>query len=353
MKQLLHALPYTIGFLFPMIAFATFLGWIEFSWVLPIVAFVIIPILDQVLPYSEDNLSKEDVEDLKESPVHSFLLMAMLPIQWMLIATLCIEVSTASFADLNWHWVGMIFSMGICCGTFGINVAHELGHRNDRLSQFCAKGLLMSSLYMHFIIEHNRGHHRHVATDLDPATSKKGQLVYHFWIQSTLGAVASAWQLEEQRLEKKKLAWYHNEMIWMMLLQFSVVIGIGLTLGAVSMISFVFAATIGFLLLETINYIEHYGLQRSLRDNGKFERVKPHHSWNCNRSIGRLLLFELTRHSDHHAYAKRPYQILRHFDTAPQLPAGYPAMIVLALVPPLWFMVMDKQLEMYQSRVSC
>ena len=353
MKKLMHALPYTIGFLFPLIALATFWEVLHFSWVLPIVAFIIIPILDQLLPYSDSNLSKEDTDYLQDSPFHTALLMMMLPLQWLLIFTLCYQVSNFSYGDLNWHWAGMIFSMGICCGTFGINVAHELGHRNDKLSQFCAKGLLLSSLYMHFIIEHNRGHHRHVATDLDPATSKKGQLVYHFWIQSTLGSFLSAWQLEQQRLTKKRLSWFHNEMIWMTLLQISTICFIGLFFGVVSMISFVLAATIGFLLLETINYIEHYGLQRSLRDNGKFERVQPHHSWNCNRSIGRLLLFELTRHSDHHAYAKRQFQTLRHFDTAPELPAGYPAMIVLALVPPLWFVVMDRQLELYKSTVTC
>ena len=138
-----------------------------------------------------------------------------------------------------------------------------------------------------------------------------------------------------------------------MLLQAVVVSGIGILFGSVAMLSFVMSAIIGFLLLETINYIEHYGLQRSLRPNGKFERVQPHHSWNCNRSIGRLLLFELTRHSDHHAHAKRPYQTLRHFDTAPQLPVGYPAMILLSLVPPLWFFVMDRQLEMYESTIAC
>ena len=85
-----------------------------------------------------------------------------------------------------------------------------------------------------------------------------------------------------------------------------------------------------------------HGLERNLRDNGRFERVQPHHSWNCNRSLGRLVLFELTRHSDHHAHAKRPYQVLRHYETAPQLPAGYPAMILMALVPPLWFSIMNQ-----------
>lgn len=173
MNRFLHALPYSIGFIFPTITFSTLIGWIEFSWFVPIIAFIAIPVLDQVLPFSEDNLSKEETAALQDSPLHSLLLMVMLPIQWALIATLCYNLTTTTWSELNGHWVGMIFSMGICCGTFGINVAHELGHRNDKLSQFCAKGLLLSSLYMHFIIEHNRGHHRHVATDLDPATSKR------------------------------------------------------------------------------------------------------------------------------------------------------------------------------------
>ena len=224
------------------------------------------------------------------------------------------------------------------------NHTHELGHRNDRVSQLAAKGFLLSTLYLHFIIEHNRGHHRNVATDKDPASAVKGQWVYQFWFQSVIGSWRSAWKLETARLDKKGLSWWHNEMIHFSLIQGSLLLATYLGFGLTSMLAFCVTATIGFLTLETINYVEHYGLRRELQDNGKYERVKPHHSWNCNRNIGRILLFELTRHSDHHAYPKREYQILRHHNDAPELPAGYPAMVLLSLCPPLWFRVMDPRI---------
>jgi alkane 1-monooxygenase len=112
-----------------------------------------------------------------------------------------------------------------------------------------------------------------------------------------------------------------------------------------TLFGFIIAAIIGFLLLETVNYIEHYGLVRKEIEPGVYERVMPHHSWNSNHSLGRILLYELTRHSDHHYLASRKYIILRHFDQSPQLPTGYPGMMLLSLIPPLWFRVMDKRVE--------
>ena len=308
-------------------------------------AFILIPILDQLTPQSNSQLTEKQEQTLQNSSIHSILLFAMLPIQWGLLFLLCWKTSVMDLHSLDSNWMGLVVSMGICCGIFGINVAHELGHRNDRWATLTAKGLLLSSLYMHFIIEHNLGHHKNVATTDDPASAGKGEWVYIFWIKSVTGSWQAAWNLETNRTIKKKLQWWHNEMVWFSMMQISLLIVISITFGWVSLLSFLSSAIIGILLLETINYIEHYGLRREIRTSGRYERVLPQHSWNCNRSVGRLLLFELTRHSDHHAHVKRPYQILRHFDTAPEFPAGYPAMIVLSLFPPLWFSVMDKRLE--------
>jgi len=114
--------------------------------------------------------------------------------------------------------------------------------------------------------------------------------------------------------------------------------------GAVATLAFVAVASLGVLLLETVNYLEHYGLTRTRGPYGRWERVRPAHSWNSNCMLGRLLLFNLTRHSDHHAHPKRPYSVLRHFDEAPQLPTGYPGMVLVAFVPPLFFSLMDARL---------
>lgn len=210
-----------------------------------------------------------------------------------------------------------------------------------------SKALLLTSQYMHFFIEHNRGHHKNVSTPKDPATSRYGEAVYVFWFRSVLMGYISAWKLEIHRLAKKKQHWFHwsNEMIWYFIIQFLLLIGILVIFNLQTTLLYLASAIIGILLLETVNYIEHYGLQRQIRSDGSYHNVLPLHSWNSNHPLGRVILFELSRHSDHHSNASRKYQILRHFDESPQLPAGYPGMMVLSLFPPIWFMIMNKNLK--------
>jgi len=240
--------------------------------------------------------------------------------------------------------IGRISAMGLLCGVFGINVAHELGHRDHPAEQFMAKALLMTSLYMHFIIEHNRGHHRRVSTVEDPSSARLGEPLYLFWIRSVFFAYLSAWSLAADAIKKKNKSIYslHNEMIVFHLIQATLIIIIFYFFGWQVALFFIFAAINGFLLLETVNYIEHYGLVRKLKQNGSYERVSPSHSWNSDHVLGRLLLFELSRHSDHHILAIRKYQVLRHIDSSPQMPTGYPGMMMLSTIPPLWFMVVHK-----------
>ena len=346
-------IPYLVAVLFPVVAYGSMVEWHSFTWGLPFIAFVLLPILDQLMPEQSIEFDKDTEQTRKSQWLYDIPLYAILPLQWGLIYTLCSVTTSLSLSDLNLQWLGLVFSIGICCGTFGINVAHELGHRNGRLPQIAAKTYLLSSLYMHFIIEHNVGHHRHVATKNDPATSRRDQTVYGFWLQSILGSWSSAWTIEKTRVEKNSLSIWDHQMWRAVGIQSLLLLSIGLFFGGTALLSFVLSASIGILLLETINYLEHYGLERTEIKNGRFERVQPHHSWNCNRSVGRLVLFELTRHSDHHAHAKRPYQILKHYEHAPQLPAGYPAMIVLALCPPLWFAIMNPTLDAYSHAQSC
>ena len=336
---------YIIAYIFPLIAFGTLAWGGDILWCLPCVTFIVIPLLETVFVGSEDNLSAEATQQRAESSFYNWLLYGMLPLQIGLLVFLGYQIDGGLIQ--GWSLLPAILTVGICCGAFGINVAHELGHRNDPKEQFMAKGLLLTSLYMHFFIEHNRGHHLRVATPDDPATSQYNTTVYSFWFKSIAHGYLSAWSLEKRRLERKKLPALHwrNEMIWYQIIQISSVVAMGLVFGAVAMMAFVGAAAIGILLLETINYIEHYGLEREKRANGKYERVQPHHSWNSNHPIGRALLFELTRHSDHHAYASRHYPVLRHFERSPQLPFGYPAMIVIALFPPVWFAIMNPHVE--------
>jgi alkane 1-monooxygenase len=190
-----------------------------------------------------------------------------------------------------------------------------------------------------------------VSTEEDPATSRYGELVYTFWFRSVIMGYISAWKLELGRLEKQGLPWYHwsNEMVFYIFCQVGLMVAVALIFSVPTMLMAFAASVIGFSLLEVINYVEHYGLARQ-RSGDNFKRVLPIHSWNSNHPMGRLLLFELTRHSDHHYKASRKYQILRHFDDAPQMPTGYPGMIVLALIPPVWFAVMNPRVKALQEK---
>lgn len=317
------------------------------------VAFICIPLIELLLPNagSTENPYTE-VENTREKQLFFDLLLYLnVPLLYSIIFLFlqritATEVSTAEI-------IGMTLSVGITCGAIGINVAHELGHRETKFEQFLAKMLLLTSQYMHFFIEHNRGHHKNVSTDEDPASSRFGESVYAFFYRSVTQSYLSAWHLENDRLnrENKPAFSLANEMIWYQLIQFSFLATIFLVFGSRALLAMIAASIIGFLLLELVNYIEHYGLRRRKLENGRYEKVLPMHSWNSNHELGRIFLYELTRHSDHHYKATRKYQILRHFDESPQLPYGYPGSMLLALLPPLWFSVMNKEVVAWREKL--
>ncbi len=227
--------------------------------------------------------------------------------------------------DMNWYdIVGRIWVMGMLCGIFGINTGHELGHRAGKFEQGLAKALLLTSLYMHFFIEHNKGHHKRVATPEDPSSARKGEPVYTFYFRTIIFSWLSAWHIANREIRKKGKPVFslRNEMIQFRLIQIAFMCLIFFVFGGLVTLYFLLAALIGILLLETVNYIEHYGLQRKPTGNGNYERAMPVHSWNSNHVIGRIMLFELSRHSDHHYLASRKYQVLRHHDDSPQMPTG-------------------------------
>ncbi len=345
----MRALRYTTPLIFlPLTASAVYFGgWWSFN--VPLIAFVLVPLLELFNKGTTGNLSEEEEEAALNNPMYDLIVYVVVPLQFAVLGYFLWKVSLGTLDTLS--LVGMTMSMGIACGTYGINVGHELGHRKTWYEQWMAKALLFTSMYMHFFIEHNRGHHKNVATEEDPATARFGESVYAFWLRSTTMGYLSAWTIENTRLKRKNKFWLtlNNEMVILQLIQIAGWLGVFFVLGGGALLAWFVAAILGILLLETVNYLEHYGLLRERKDNGRFERVLPIHSWNSNHNIGRLLLFELSRHSDHHAHASRRYQVLRHFDESPQLPTGYPGMILLALCPPLWFSVMHPHIESYQK----
>jgi alkane 1-monooxygenase len=297
------------------------------------------------------NLAVEAEPETKERRIYDWLLYAVVPGQAGLVVLLMFQIGSGAFVGAE--ILGAILTVGVSCSAFGINVGHELGHRSKRSEQGMSKILLITSMYGHFFIEHNRGHHARVATPNDPASAEHGITVYAFWLRSVTAGWRNAWHIEDRRLRKldhPRLTW-RNEMTRLTLIQVGLVLVSGFVFGPTAAVAWVISGVIGFLLLETVNYLEHYGLQRQLKPSGRYERVRPEHSWNSNHPLGRALLFDLTRHSDHHANPGRKYPVLRHFDASPQLPTGYPGMILLALVPPVWFSVMHPHIERELSRV--
>jgi alkane 1-monooxygenase len=316
-------------------------------WYTLLYTFFVIPFLELFIKADQKNLDETEEALAKKNRAYDFVLYATVVLQYYSLWIFFHAVQEANIS--NWDLAGRIISMGLLCGTFGINVAHELGHRVNKFEQFLAKMLLLTSLYMHFFIEHNKGHHKHVATASDPSTAKYNQSLYAFWPQTLVGTYKSAWKIANEELSKKGQSVFslRNEMLVFQLIQLLLLVGIFIFFGITTTLFFMVAALIGGLLLESVNYIEHYGLTRNETENHQFERVQPHHSWNSNHIIGRLMLFELSRHSDHHYLASRKYQILRNMEEAPQMPTGYPGMIVLSLFPPIWFSIMHKQMKKY------
>lgn len=297
-----------------------------FEWLTLIYGFGVIPLVELMVTPRVENISKDETKFFD----------AILYLVTILHFSGLIFYFSKLSQGMDYRW-GEVVALGISCGVIGINVAHELGHRQEKHHQLTSLLLLMSSLYTHFYIEHNKGHHRHVSTAYDPASARMRESLYHFLPRSLWGSLVSAYRLDTKKFIQLKLI----ELAYLLL--------VGLLFGKIAIYIATIAAIIGFLLLEIVNYIEHYGLTRKQNPSGRYEKVMPHHSWNSSHPLSRFALFELSRHSDHHANANRHYQSLRHIDDAPQLPTGYPGMMLLSLVPFLWFKLMNPRVEYEQK----
>lgn len=336
---------YFAAFILPFTVVISFTCHGAWTFLPLIFAFGIIPTAEYFIGVDETNLSEVERELKEKNPLYDsiiygtviFHLSAM--IYYLQMITQAEEMPTIDV-------IGRTVAMGLMCGVYGINVAHELGHRTNKFDQFVSKILLTSSLYLHFFIEHNRGHHRNVGTPEDAATARKGETVYYFWCRTVVGSYINSWRIVEKERTRKKLnVWsLGNEMLQFQFIQVVVLMSIYFIFGIYSLFGFIATAVLGIILLETVNYIEHYGLARKKINDFRYEEVTPIHSWNSDYVLGRLVLFELTRHSDHHTTPSKHYQLLDSPEGASTLPAGYPAMIILALIPPLWFSVMDKRI---------
>ena len=339
-KDLKYLMSYSIA----VTAFIGILVGGPYVYLTVVYTFIFIPILESNTKEYINEYSDDEKKSRNLDPFFDFLLYLNIPIVYGIFF---VSLNTLIYTDSISEIIGIILSASIVMATNGINVGHELGHRKSLFSRTCSKLLYLPCQYMHFFIEHNYGHHINVATPNDPATAKYKQNLYSFWISSVTKTYISAWRIQLKLLRVSKLSFISlkNDMIFYTLFQISFLIFIYLNYGLIITIYSVFMSVVSFLFLETINYVEHYGLLRKINSNGRYERVKPHHSWNSNHTIGRITLYELTRHSDHHFKSSKKYQVLESIEDSPQLPYGYPTSILISFFPPLWFRIMNPLVE--------
>jgi alkane 1-monooxygenase len=315
----------------------------------PVLVFVIFPPLDYLRGTDAENPPENLTKWLEQDRYYRWCTYLYLPLQYAGLVFACWLWAHGHLSTVE--EVGLALTVAMVSG-IAINTAHELGHKRASLERWLSRIALAQSGYGHFYIEHNRGHHVRVATPEDPASARLGESFYAFLPRTVIGSLRSAWELEQVRLKRlERSAWSpRNDILgaWSMtVVLFAALVAV---FGVVALPYLVIQAIVGFCLLEVVNYLEHYGLLRQKREDGRYERTHPEHSWNSNNTASNVLLYHLQRHSDHHANPIRRYQALRHVDEAPQLPTGYAGMILLAMFPPLWRRVMDHRvLEHYRG----
>ena len=318
-------------------------GDVRALWVPVVFFYVLAPLLDWMMGEDLSNPPESAVPALDADRYYRWVTYALVPVLWVSF------IFSAWFIvhyQLPTHGVVAMVLITGSVGGFCINLGHELGHKNTTVERWLAKIVLAPTGYGHFFIEHNRGHHRDVATPLDPASSRMGESIYRFVLREMPGAFVRAWKLETERLQRDKLpVWsLHNEILQPALITLALWSTLTVWLGWQILPFLLVASFWANFQLTSANYIEHYGLLRQERAPGKYEVCQPHHSWNSNHIFSNWALFHLQRHSDHHAHPLRRYQSLRHFDNLPRLPSGYFGMFTVAYIPPLWRYVMDERL---------
>ena len=336
MKDLKYLMSYSIA----LVAFIGISLGGFYNYLAVVFTFIFIPILETIVKKSDEEYTQEEKKSRLLDPFFDLLLYLNIPIVFGIFFFSLDKLSfTSSVSDI----IGIILSASIVMATNGINVGHELGHRKSIIARTCSKLLYLPCQYMHFYIEHNFGHHINVATPEDPATARYKQTLYSFWITSVIRTYVSAWEIQLKLLKVSKRNFFSikNDMVFYTLFQTTFLAFIYYNFGLYLTLLSILMSVISFLFLETINYVEHYGLLRKKEPSGRYERVKPHHSWNSNHTIGRIVLYELTRHSDHHFKSSKKYQVLESLDDCPHLPYGYPTSILLSFIPPLWFSIMN------------
>lgn len=317
-------------------------GIFTFSTV--IFMFVLLPVLDLLFPGKRGEATFDAVKPTADNNFFRILTITYALVQISLI--ICGAVVVSSYRLNTFELIGIVLSVGVSTGTVGLVVAHELIHKRGNIEQFLGKALLLMALYMHYYIEHLSGHHVHVSTREDPSSAQYGESFYQFFPRTLIGSYRNAWKLEIMRLKRQEhpMWGYQNQMLWFTALPVLMGLSLGIALGWEATLFYIIQGIIGFTILEIVNYVEHYGLEREEQKPEEFEQVSYHHSWDSRARISNFVLFKLQFHADHHVHPHRAYQKLRHHQQTPELPTGYAGMSLLVLIPPLWRKIMHPRI---------
>ncbi|MBH1972299.1 alkane 1-monooxygenase [Moraxellaceae bacterium AER2_44_116] len=312
------------------------------AWAGPILVHGVIPALDRLIGEDTSNPPESAIKELENDKYYNLIAKAFIPSQYALTIMGAWLATRKNVPMLD--RIGLTASVGALNG-IAIVTGHELGHKHESHNRIGAMLALAPTFYTHFAVEHNFGHHKRVSTPEDPASSRLGESFWKFLPRTVIGGFKSAVEIETKRLERKGKGFWcvENELLqgWAITAGF---VGVTTAICGKGAIPFLVAqGAYGASLLEVVNYIEHYGLLRQKDENGKYERTMPEHSWNSNYVVTNLVIYQLQRHSDHHAYPMRSFQALRHFEDSPQLPGGYASMLLPAYIPSWWSALMDQR----------
>jgi alkane 1-monooxygenase len=304
--------------------------------------YIFTPLMDAIMGEDPHNPPEEVVNAMIADNYYRVLVHSMVFVAIALFLAFVVFVGTQ---DLPW-WAILALIIGVGSNSGGVMVmTHELGHKANKLDRLTAKIGNMIMGYGHFNIEHNKGHHTWVATPEDPASSRMGENFYAFMVRELTGTFKRGISYERERLARKGKGFWslQNDVLQVYAVTLAMAALFTVLFGPAILLFLIPHHFLAWLALTQANYVEHYGLLREKKENGKYERCQPHHSWNTNHTYSNMLSFHLQRHSDHHAYPQRAYQVLRDYDDVPKLPTGYGGCFAMAFVPPLWFKVMDKR----------
>ena len=353
MGMRLSDLRFLLAWLLPLTLMHGLLTNPQVAWIVTLIFWVSIALLDAFLPGG-----KSSPAALKSDANLSFFSWILRV--YVLLQLVLLGIGAYVVAQADWPTaLGVAFSVGYVTGSLGITFAHELGHSKSKIDRFCGWVLMTTVCYGHFMVEHYRGHHPRAATFEDAASARYGETLYRFLPRTLWGSFISGWRLEAARIRQMKSSWLNSPLLWSTIASLSIIIaiaGVFIDSIAIKLIAFfVLQSIVAFMLLEIVNYIEHYGLQRKFLENSQNstqnKRREPFgmmHAWNADHVVTNSMLANLQRHSDHHMHAYKPYPTLEPLP-GPQLPTGYAGCLILAMVPPLWFKVMDPRLERLAS----